>query len=551
MSSLRQLVLGAARAGIHVSFYSADGSKYTKHTWQELLDNAELRAKTLVRERLVQSNDYVIVLGASSAELVETLIAVNLSGATPIILPLPRPSAQAQKELLERVQLATQAQCIFLPPPAHKRLSQLSEKWSQLLKPFPEKSEDDDGFEYQQEAEDALIQFSSGSTRQPRGVQISQDNFCSNLKAIADGASFTKEDVVVSWLPLYHDMGFIAGLFGPTAWGLNSVLMDPMTFIRRPSRWLKAISEHRGTVSMAPNFAYEYCVRLTKERELADVDLSSWRLCWNGAEMVLASTINAFESKFASYGLKANSIVPCYGAAEGTLKITSRLPGQSLLAISADRNALANNKVEISSDETSSVVLVSVGRPAQGTTVRIVSGDDALPEWTIGEIEVSGPSVSRGYLDGPDEIFISATTYRTGDLGFLAEGELFITGRKKDLIIVDGRNILPFDVEETVRHEFGKHCRKVAAFGSLDPNTGTEKLIVAIEPSPRERPTAELWDSLKAQIVSSTGTTKIEVVSVDRIPLTTSGKVQRSKMKLLYETSSHTSITSNSTKAVA
>ena len=535
MSSLRQLVVRAAKAGNHVSFYSADGSAYTQLTWLKLLENAERRAQTLVCEELVAPGDYVILLGNTSPELVETLIAVNLCGATPIVLPQPRPSATAQKELLSQVQAVTKAKCIFLPQFPCERLRQLPDAWSAQLHPLPQKSEKKGDFQYRQEAQDALIQFSSGSTRQPRGVQISQENFYTNLEAIADGADFTEEDVVVSWLPLYHDMGFIAGLFGPASWGLNSVLMDPMTFIRRPARWLRAISEHRGSVSMAPNFAYEYCVRLVKDREMNELNLSSWRICWNGAEMVLASTIRSFEAKFASYGLKPNSIVPCYGAAEGTLKITSRMPGQSLLTVSADRKALAENRVEVSNDEATAVLLVGVGRPAKATNIRIATKDRYLGDWKIGEIEVSGPSVSRGYLDGEDDIFVGPTTYRTGDLGFMADGELFITGRKKDLIIVDGRNILPFDVEETARNVLDKHCRKVAAFGVLDEENGTEKLVVAVEPSPRSRPNDELWRILKSQVVSNTGTTKVEVVSVDKIPLTTSGKVQRAKMKADYE----------------
>ena len=551
MSSLRQLVVRAAKAGNHVSFYSADGSAYTQLTWQKLLENAELRAQTLVSEELVTPGDYVILLGNTSPELVETLIAVNLCGATPIVLPQPRPSAAAQKELLSQVQAVTKAKCIFLPQFAHERLRQLPEAWAAHLYPLPQKIEKAGDFQHRPEAQDALIQFSSGSTRQPRGVQISQANFCTNLEAIADGADFTKEDVVVSWLPIYHDMGFIAGLFGPASWGLNSVLMDPMTFIRRPVRWLRAISEHRGSVSMAPNFAYEYCVRLVKDREMKDLDLSSWRICWNGAEMVLASTIRTFEAKFASYGLRSNAIVPCYGAAEGTLKITSRMPGQSLLAVSADRKALAENRVEVSNDEAAAVVLVSVGRPAKSTSVRIVSEDRYLGDWKIGEIEVSGPSVSRGYLDGQDDIFVAPTTYRTGDLGFMADGELFITGRKKDLIIVDGRNILPFDVEETSRNVLEEHCRKVVAFGVLDAENGTEKLVVAVEPSPRNRPNDELWSVLKSQVVSSTGTTKVEIVSVDKVPLTTSGKVQRAKMKAEYESKKSTPSQDQLIKAVA
>ena len=311
----------------------------------------------------------------------------------------------------------------------------------------------------------ALLQYTSGSTGDPKGVVVTHRNFLNNARETAEPWPLSPDGTVVNWLPLFHDMGMLFGVVMPLWGGIPSYLMAPESFIRRPARWLEAIARFGGTHSAAPSFAYELCVKAADEGQTDDVgDLSRWRVAANGAEPVRRHVVERFVATFAPHGFAPEAMCPGYGLAENTLKVTgaSRHTPPRLEWVNAA--ALGDGVAVLAGGPGPDVLpAVSSGTPASTTTVRIVDPDTRreCPPGTVGEIWVSGPSVGGGYWGRPAlsaEVFAAqvqgrATPHlRTGDLGFLHDGELFVTGRLKDVIIRKGRNFYPQDLEESAQH---------------------------------------------------------------------------------------------------
>jgi amino acid adenylation domain-containing protein len=306
----------------------------------------------------------------------------------------------------------------------------------------------------------AFLQYTSGSTSTPRGVVVSHANLLHNEQMIAGAFQATPSDVYVSWLPLFHDMGLIGQMIQSAFVGARCYLMAPTAFLEQPRRWLSTITRYRGTISGAPNFAYDLCARKIDEAQLSELDLSSWRLAFNGAEPVRAETLERFVRKFSRRGFKSHALYPCYGLAEATLMVSGGVASQTWRALSIDAAALGEGAaVEAATRE--SRVLVSCGRPLGGQRLCIVdpATQEEMGPGRVGEIWISGPSIAGGYWRAPEstaETFAASLAgrpkeafLRTGDLGFLRDDQLFITGRAKDLIIVRGRNIYPQDLEAT------------------------------------------------------------------------------------------------------
>jgi amino acid adenylation domain-containing protein len=308
----------------------------------------------------------------------------------------------------------------------------------------------------------AFLQYTSGSTATPKGVMVSHSNLLENEAVIQEAFRQSEKSVVVGWLPLYHDMGLIGNMLQPIYAGARCILMPPMAFLERPFRWLNAISRYRATTSGGPNFAYELCVRKIAEEDLSTLDLSSWEVAFNGAEPVRAQTMRRFAERFSPVGFKSKAFTPCYGLAEATLLVSGQAKEDEPLIVELDNDALSRHQVRYPSDENGVTRVVSCGQPARGSTVRIVDPESLLPctPNQIGEIWVSGPSMALGYWNLPAETkhtFQAQTPgstngpfLRTGDLGFLHDGQLFVTARLKDLIIIRGRNYYPQDIEETM-----------------------------------------------------------------------------------------------------
>jgi acyl-CoA synthetase (AMP-forming)/AMP-acid ligase II len=384
-------------------------------------------------------------------------------------------------------------------------------------------------------ADTALIQYTSGSTGRPKGVELTHDNLLANIHAVAGTLKYSAEDVGVSWLPLYHDMGLIGAILSTLVYSVPLVLLSPVDFIKSPVRWLRAIHRYRGTLSAAPNFAYSLCTRKIRDRDIGELDLSSWRVAINGAELVHPRTVEAFAERFAPCGFSRRAFIPSYGLAEASLAVTFTPLDEEpdIRRYSRKSFEIEGRAVPVPESDPESVRWVSAGIPLAGHRVRIVNAfDEAAPERLVGEVTVRGPSVMKGYCR---EAEVTSDTLRggwlyTGDLGFLDGGRLFITGRGKDLIIKGGRNYYPHDIEVSAGSVEGIRPGCVSAFGIPHIEQGTEEIIVVAETrvqSPES--SGRLAQAIRKKILEETGCSpdRILLVPPGSVAKTSSGKIQR------------------------
>ena len=396
----------------------------------------------------------------------------------------------------------------------------------------------------------AFLQFTSGSTRMPKGVMVSHRNLSANAHAIMfDGLHATSKDRGVTWLPLYHDMGLIGFVIGPIYHRNTITFLPPFAFLKRPVRWLQTISRHRATISFGPNFAYALCCKRIKDSELAGLDLSSWRVAGCGAEPIRAANLEALSEKFASVGFDPRALLPCYGMAEATLAVSFAEVNTGLHVDDVDAATLAAEGLakapspgappgEITS-------IVSCGRSFAGHEVLVFAEEDAssgtpLPDRQVGELRVRGPSITSGYFNEPTlsrEAFAGGWL-RTGDLGYCVDGEVFVCGRSKELIILNGRNYYPQDLEWSAGMVEGVRKGNVVGFGTRKPFNDRERVVVCVEtavtdPAAREALKLEVQRAVR----QATGLAIDDVVAVDIgvLPKTSSGKLRRGAARELYE----------------
>ncbi len=389
----------------------------------------------------------------------------------------------------------------------------------------------------------AFLQYTSGSTGNPKGVVLTHGNILSNADSMRQALEVDASDIFVSWLPLYHDMGLIGAWLGSVIYGYPLVLMSPLSFLRRPEKWLKAIQDHGGTISGGPNFAYELCIRRIRDEDIQGLDLSCWRLAFNGAEPVSPATLRNFTQRFEPYGFKPEALTPVYGLAEATLGVafTPVNRGPRIDRIKRDALARRGQAVPAERDDADVAEYVSSGVPIPGFEVRIV--DDAgreAAEREEGELEFRGPSTTSGYFRNPEvtESLFHDDWLVSGDRGYIAEGEVYVTGRTKDVVIRGGRNIYPYELEEGIADIGGIRRGCIAVFGAEEAESGTERLIIVAETRERdESRRAEMRKAIDALTQDLLGMPADDVVLAPprTVLKTSSGKIRRSAIRELYE----------------
>lgn len=400
----------------------------------------------------------------------------------------------------------------------------------------------------------AFLQYTSGSTSDPKGVMVTHGNLLTNLDCIRQsfGIGETEDDRTsangVFWLPAYHDMGLIGGILTPMYMGGRSVLMSPTSFLQRPMRWMQAIHDYKTTISGAPNFAYEYCVRRTSADERARLDLSRWRLAFCGAEPIRAETLMHFADAFAVAGFQKKAFYPCYGLAECTLLAAGPDYRNEPTILAVNRAALAQHHVAPACGEPDAMIqrLVGCGSPIAGHSIVIVDPNTCaeVPEGSVGEILIQGPSLAQGYWNRPEETEQEFGAHvggregrflRTGDLGFFRDGELFVTGRVKDVIIIRGRNHYPQDIEQSAE-EAHEAVLPGAAFALADD--AGERLVVVhqLDRQFRGSDYQEIIQAIRRAIVEHHELDPYAIVLIRQtsLPITSSGKVQRSLCRDQY-----------------
>ena len=398
----------------------------------------------------------------------------------------------------------------------------------------------------------AFLQYTSGSTSSPKGVMVTHGNLLYNSDLIQKTFGTDEQTVAVSWLPHFHDMGLIGGILGPLYCGGTGVLISPAAFIKRPLFWLETISETKATISGGPDFSYAHCARKISPNDCKHINLSHWRLAFSGSEPVRQETIDRFVNTFASAGFRAEAFTTCYGLAEATLMVSSNQNQAPPISLEIDSTALRQNRIVLPRDEGGkNQAILGCGRQLPGQEIRIIDPDTYLEcqQLCVGEIWVHGPSIAQGYWNSPkatEETFQariqaddSNTTYlRTGDLGFFYKDELFITGRRKDLIIIRGRNFYPQDIEWTARQSHPLLQDSLAAAFSVEVND-QEELIVAIEFTLRNHDIdTELLFSALSQAIGAEH--EIDVYAIlllkqGSIFRTSSGKIQRHACRSAYQ----------------
>jgi acyl-CoA synthetase (AMP-forming)/AMP-acid ligase II len=386
----------------------------------------------------------------------------------------------------------------------------------------------------------AFIQFSSGSTSAPKGVVLTHANVVTNIQGSIEAGRFTADDRALSWMPLTHDMGLIGFHLTMLAADIEHAIMDTALFVRRPLLWLEKAGELGSSVLCSPNFGYKHALRRFASRGLGGVDLSRVRLIFNGAEPISVELAREFMETLAPWGLPANTMYCVYGLAEASLAVTFPEPGTPVTSVTVERHGLAVGAAvrPAGSDDPDAITFARLGRVVPGCELRICDDEDReLGPDTVGHVQIRGGNVTGGYYGGADanrDTFADGGWLRTGDLGFIADGELVITGRSRDLIFVNGQNYYPSDLENLAEELEDLELGKVVVAGTTGPESGEDRILAFVLHRGEADRLAPLAAELRRHLGQRTGLELHEVIPVPRIPKTTSGKVQRHRLVTAY-----------------
>ncbi|MCC6077416.1 AMP-binding protein [Pseudomonas sp. GCM10022188] len=530
----------------HVIFYRDEQSTDTL-TYAQLAEAAGRIAAALAADGL-RPGQCVALMLPSGLDFFRCFFGILFAGGIPVPMYPPARPAQLEDHLRRQAGILRNCQAPLLITselvrPLARLLTGLAPDLRQVLLPAQLQAAAPRGAHPASADELALIQYTSGSTGDPKGVTLAHRNVLANIRAWGGAVALSSTDVCVSWLPLYHDMGLIVAWLGSLYHACPLVLMSPLDFLARPESWLWAIHRHRGTVAAAPNFAYDLCVRRLADKELSGLDLSSWRLAANGAEPVSPDTLGRFADCFARYGLRREILTPAYGLAEATVGLAVPPPGRGVQVDRVAREPFMTRGLAepAAADDAQALRFVSCGPALPGHALRIV--DDAgvpLAERQVGHLEFRGPSATAGYYrnEAASAGLLRGDWLETGDYAYLAGGEVHITGRSKDLIIRGGRNFYPYDLEQAVGELPGARRGCVAVFGIPATAGAGERLVVVAETRERD-PTsrAALERRIVALAADQLGLPPDVVVLAPphSVLKTSSGKIRRAAIREAFE----------------
>ncbi|MBO8085791.1 MAG: AMP-binding protein [Marichromatium sp.] len=537
-----------ARQGerVHIHWYDAEDRVHPIR-YRELAEGAA-RVANRLRGAGVRPGEMVALMLPSGPDYFFSFFGVLRAGAVPVpIYPPARPQL-IEDHLRRHARILANAGCVaMLTEGAAARVAAVL----RLQLPALGAVLTLDGLEREPSvieapaatADDlAFLQYTSGSTGAPKGVMLSHAELLANIRAMGEAVAITPEDRFVSWLPLYHDMGLIGAWLGSLYFAIPLVSLSPLAFLARPRRWLQAIADHRATLSAAPNFAYELCLSRIGEQQLAGLDLGSWRRAFNGAEPVNAETLERFAARFARCGLRAETLAPVYGLAEAAVGLCFPPPtrGPRIDCIDRERLAESGYALRVDCDDPGAQRVVGCGRPLPGYRLRVVDARRApLPERHEGLVQFRGPSATRGYYRNPEAsaALIHDGWHETGDRGYLADGEIHLTGRVKDLIIRGGRNLYPYELEQAIGALRGVRQGCVVAFAARDSGQGSERLVVVAETKERDPGRRAL---LRQRILARAGEVlgappdEIVLAPPRAVLKTSSGKLRRGDTRARY-----------------
>lgn len=510
-----------------------------------------LRARRIAAGLLaegVEPKQTVALMLPTGVEYLASFFGVLLAGAVPVPIYPPARLSQIDEHLARHGRILANAGAVLIitVPEAQGVASLLGNVAPALRKSMTPAELEREPMDilYRAGADDlAFLQYTSGSTGDPKGVMLSHANLLANVRALGHVVKASSEDVFVSWLPLYHDMGLIGAWLGSLYHAMPLVLMSPLTFLARPASWLRAISEYRGTLSAAPNFAYELVARKLPEAELDGLDLWSWRLAFNGAEPVIPATLEAFAQRLGGVGFRGVAMTPVYGLAECSVGLAIPPLDRGPRIDSIDREVFARERIAEPTDPgaANAMLVPACGRALPGHEMRVVDEfDHELAERRVGKLQFRGPSATRGYYrnDEATRKLMRDGWLDSGDFAYLHDGEVYLTGRAKDLIIRGGRNIYPYELEQAVGALAGIRKGCVAVFAATDPGGGTEKLVVMAETrETAAEPRARLTDEINRVSIDVVGIPADEIVLAPPYTVlkTSSGKIRRAASREIFE----------------